>query len=101
MKRSNPAGGFCILSEHDREDVGDRALLDHQRAVHVGFAEFEFGIEHDAEFGCMSGKAHGHRHARAIAKCEGFSARGAEIERPSPDKVIKQNLKQPVHRPHP
>jgi hypothetical protein len=33
------------------EQIGDRAVLDHQAAVHVGFAELELGLEQHAELG--------------------------------------------------
>ena len=34
-----------VLAEHDGEHVSDGALLDDEGAIHVGFAELEFGIE--------------------------------------------------------
>ena len=34
------------LAEHEGKEVGDRAFLDLQRAVHVGFADFHLGVEH-------------------------------------------------------
>ena len=39
------------LAQHDGKQIRDRALLDLHRAVHVGFAELELGIEDDAELG--------------------------------------------------
>ena len=39
------------LIEQDRQRVRNRAVLDHERAVHIGFAQREFGIEEDPPFG--------------------------------------------------
>ena len=38
-----------MLSEDDRKNIGDRALLDHHAAVHIGFAESQRGIDEDGE----------------------------------------------------
>ena len=44
MGRAQAALGV-VLAKHDGEHVGDGALLDDERAVHVGFAELQLGIE--------------------------------------------------------
>ena len=75
-----PVRHVGILPEHDGEHVGDRALLDHESAVHVGFAELQFGIEQDAPFGGAGGKAHRDRLAGAIAEGQDRAARGGEPE---------------------
>jgi len=50
--RAGPAGRpqGAGLGHHHREHVRDRALFDDQRAVHIGFAEAQFGIDDDTEF---------------------------------------------------
>ncbi len=40
-----------LLTQRDGEHIGDRALLDHETAVHVGFTELQFGIEENAPLG--------------------------------------------------
>ena len=49
--RSCPIRDFGFLTESNGEHIGDRAFLDHKRAVHVGFAELKLGIEENAPFG--------------------------------------------------
>ena len=49
--QSRPMWHFGLLPEGDRQHVGDGALFDDKTAVHIGFAEFQFGIEQDAPFG--------------------------------------------------
>ena len=63
-----PVRHIGILAEHDGEHVGDRALLDHESAVHIGFAEFQFGIEQDAPFGGARGKTNRYRLAGPIVE---------------------------------
>jgi hypothetical protein len=49
----HPEGRFdrrCI-AEHQRQEIIDRALLDRQAAIHVGFADREVGVEHQPERG--------------------------------------------------
>ena len=46
-----PARHHVGLIEQDRQRIRDRAVLDHERAVHKGFAERQFGIEQDPPFG--------------------------------------------------
>ncbi len=43
--RPRPVRNLGLLAKHDGEHIGDRALLDHERPVHVGLAEFECRIE--------------------------------------------------------
>ena len=90
-----------MLAERNGEHVGDRAFLDHEGAVHIGFAEFQFRIEQDAPFGGAGGKADRHRLAGAVAKGEDRAARGGDPKRPPADEGLEQKLKQPVHRPPP
>ena len=42
--RPDPAGK-ARLAEHNGEQVGDRALLEDDAAIHVGFTEPELGID--------------------------------------------------------
>src|SRR5674476_671352 len=88
----------AVLAEHDGQYIGDRALLDHETAVHVGFAKPQLGIEQDVPFGGAGGKANRDRFTGAVAKDNLRSARGRESEGPPPDKGLEQKLKQPVHR---
>ena len=77
-----------------------RALLDDQRAVHVGFAEFELGIAQQRPFGGAGGETDRDRLAGAVTEGEGAAARGGDPEVPAANKVRRSNNpKQPVHRP--
>ena len=68
-RRAQP-GGHAVggLAEHDGKQVGDRAFLDPQRAVHVGFAELELGIEQHAALGGRGHEPQRHRPPGAIAE---------------------------------
>ena len=66
--RPRPVRNVGILAKHDGQHVGDRAPLDHERAVHIGLAEFELGIEENSPLGCAGGKAHPYRLAGPIAE---------------------------------
>src|SRR6266568_3243130 len=90
-----------VLAQTNGEHVGDGALLDHEAAVHVGFAELEFGIEQNAPFGGAGGKTNRYRLAGPIAEREHRAARGGDSKCASADKGLEQELKQPVHRPPP
>jgi hypothetical protein len=39
------------LAEQDLQRVRDRAVLDHEGTVHIGFAERQFGIEENTTLG--------------------------------------------------
>src|SRR5262249_45625874 len=99
--RPPPTGHLAFLAEQEGEYVGDCALLNHQRAIHIRFAKFEFGIEQYSELSRARRQTHRNGHASAIAKCKSLSPRGGEIERTPPDECTEQSLKQPVHRPPP
>ncbi len=66
--RPRPVRHVGILAEHYGEHVGDRAALDHEGPVHIGFAEFEFGIEENSPLGAAGAKAHPYRLAGPIAE---------------------------------
>ncbi len=99
--RPRPVRYVGLLAEADGQHVGDRALLDHESAVHVGFAELEFGIEENSPFGGAGGKTDRNRLAGPIAEGQDRSARGGNPKCPPPDKGLQQKVKQPVHRPPP
>ena len=88
----------AVLAEQDGQYIGDRALLDHEAAVHVSFAKPQLRIEQDAPFGCAGGKPNRDGFAGAIAKDNLRSARGRKQEGSAADKGLEQKLKQPVHR---
>ena len=77
--RRQAVGG---LAEHDRKQVGDRAFLDPQGAVHIGFAELDLGIEQHAAFGGAGHEAHRNRRPAAFADSEYGTARRREPEVP-------------------
>ena len=92
-----------MRAEHEQK-IGDRALLDHQGAVHVGFAELQLRIEQDGELGAAIGKADGDFRTVAFADDEDSTARGGNPKLPTLDKSFKCDPKQPFHgrlHPHP
>ena len=80
-----------------REHVGDRALLDDQRAVHVGLAEPELGIEHDAAFRGGRGETKRDRLAGAVAKGVSRAACGPDPKISRTDEFVQRQAHQPVH----
>ena len=49
VERMSAAQHMAVGGSHRHlEQVGDRALLDREAAVHVGFAELELGLEQHA-----------------------------------------------------
>ena len=96
--RRHAVGG---LTEHDREQVGDGALLDPQGAVHVGFAEPDLGIEQHAALRRLGHEADCDRGPAAVAKnSESGATRRGEPEDSPANKSLEQQSQQPVHRPH-
>ena len=79
--QARPFGWKSVGSrlKQDREHVGDRALLDHDRTVHVALAEFELGIEQDRNLGGGGGEANGYRFAGAVAEMHNGAARRGEL----------------------
>ena len=99
--RSRPVGDLGSLAACDGEDVGDGAFLDHERTVHVGFAELKLGIEENSPFSIAGCKSHRNRPAGPVAERKNRAARGRNSECSPPDKGLKQKMKQPIHRPPP
>src|SRR5262245_54715328 len=99
--RACPTGHLGFLAEHNGKYVGDCALLNHQRTIHIRFPELEFGVEQYSDFSRARRETHCDRRASAIAKSKSLSPRGGELERTPPDECTEQSLKQPVHRPPP
>jgi len=58
----------AALAKHQRQEIGDRAFLHAKRAVHVGFAEPNFGIEDHAALRGSGDESDGDRPAAAIAE---------------------------------
>ena len=61
-----PARHHFGLVEQDLERIRNRAVLDHERAVHIGFAERQFGIEEDAPLVLFAQKPCRHRLAGTV-----------------------------------
>jgi hypothetical protein len=89
------------LREHHRQHVRDRSLLDDERAVHIGFAEPQLGIEQHATLGCGGGKADCDRGTATVAEGENCPARGRHPQITSSDKVSQCHSKKPIHRRSP
>ena len=77
--------GDRILTQQDREHLGNRALFDDQRAVHIGFAELQFGVQQNRALRLRCGEAHRDRRPPAIAKCAGRPRRRCDRKCPPAD----------------
>jgi hypothetical protein len=55
------------LVQHNSKHVRDRALLDDDGAIHIGFAEFDLGIDKHAAFRGAREEPDRNRCARAVA----------------------------------
>ena len=92
---------LAARAEHEQE-IGDRALLDHQVAIHIGFAELELGIEQDGELGAAVGKPDGNFGTVVAADGKDITDRGRDPQLPTLDELSKCDPKQPFHgRLHP
>ena len=89
------------IPHHKVEKFRNRALLDHEAAIHVGFAQSELGVEENVPFGGPAGKADRDRRARAITAAKARSCRGRDPKIPHADQPLAGRPKQPIHRPPP
>src|SRR6478735_5448608 len=64
----------CVLRQCEMEKVCDRAPLHQERAVHVGFADLEFGIEQHSPLGGPRRVADRQGFAGSVAKLENVTA---------------------------
>src|SRR5688572_24709410 len=97
IKRAAPALRLGVVLAKDMEHVGDGAFFDDQRAVHIGFAEFQFGIEQHLTQ-CRAGvEAYCDRLAGAVAEGENLTVRNRHPEIATTDISSRNSLKQPMH----
>src|SRR6266849_5461964 len=98
-----PRGRAAIgaLTEHDGKDIRDRALLDDDPAIHVGFAESQLRINKNATLGRPRGETYRHRRAGAVSEGKSRSTCGGDPEIPNADQTLQRPSKQPIHRPPP
>ena len=90
--------GDLFLPHQDRQHVRDRALLDDESAVHVGFAQPQLGIEQDRALRRGVGKAHGDRRAAAVAECVAFARCRRDRQGALADKPPQEQRQQPIQR---
>src|SRR5205823_12364448 len=88
--RRCPARQHLGLIEQDREQVGDAAIFDDERAVHVGFAEREFGIEENSALSLRGPEPHRDRIASAVAKDELCPACGHACQRTAANEFLQK-----------
>jgi hypothetical protein len=86
------------LAEQDLQRVRDRAILDHECAVHVGFAERQFGIEQDPALGPFCHKPRRHRAAGSVTAGKPGSARSCKGHRAAANELTQKITQQPIHR---
>ena len=79
--------GDMFLPQQQREHIGDRALLDDERAIHVGFAQSKLRIEQDRALCFCVGEAHGNGRATAVAEAVGVARGRRDGKRAVADKA--------------
>src|SRR5690242_7889521 len=84
-----PFRRFVGLAQDQLERVGDRALLDDHRAIHVAFAEFQLGIAQDIPFGLAAREADRQRLSGPIAKGKRRATRGGDPEITAPNEMTQ------------
>src|ERR1700722_11792910 len=82
QRQCPPRRGDVILPQQNGKQVRDRALVDDESAVHIGFAQSELRIEKDAALGFGAGEAHGDRGPAAIAKSVRSARRRCDFKGP-------------------
>ena len=88
---------YPSLPEQQRQHIGDRALLDDEIAVHVGFTQAQLGVQQYRPLGLRRGEANRDRRTAAVAKGIPFAACCGYSERAVADKPPQKNRKQPIH----
>jgi hypothetical protein len=79
-----------VLPQQDGQHVRDRALVDDNTAIHIGFAQPELGIEKNAALGFGAGEAHGYWRAAAIAKRVRLARRRRDPQGPVADEAPQE-----------
>jgi len=99
--RPHPARRLAaaVLRERELKEIGDRALLDHESAVHVAFADGEFGVEEDGEFSGPCREADGDRCAGAISELKDGAAGHRQAQRSAPNERLQHDLQRALHQP--
>jgi hypothetical protein len=85
-----------ILPQHDGEQIGNRAAIDDECAVHVGFAKAELRIEQDLALRFGGRKAHCDRSATAVAKNVCPARCGRNRQRSLADEPPQECRQQPI-----
>ncbi|BAM90171.1 methionine ABC transporter ATP-binding component [Bradyrhizobium oligotrophicum S58] len=98
--RLRPFGHDCGLVHHDGKEVGNRALLDDEGAVHVDFAERELRVGQDPALGRMGQEPRRDRHPGAISAAERRAIGGREADRSTTDEAAQETTQQTVHPHH-
>jgi hypothetical protein len=89
LKRELHAGGRLdggCIGEDKRQEIIDRAPLDCQAAVHIGFADCEVGVEHQPEGGPAVVHPDGDLIAGAVAEGEPLATRLEKCQVPASHK---------------
>src|SRR5213082_3115522 len=96
--RPKGRASIVFLAEHDGEDVGNRALLDDDAAVHIGFAEPELRVDENAALDLTRRKANCSETTCSVAQRKNRSRGGGNPEIAGPDQPLQCHSKQPLHR---
>ena len=93
-----PAWYHFGLIEQNRQGVRNRAILDHECAVHIGFAQRQFGIEQDPPFGPPGPEPHRYRPSGTVAASKFCPARGRECHRAAANELSQEITQQTIHQ---
>ncbi|KAH2775612.1 hypothetical protein KXW38_001462, partial [Aspergillus fumigatus] len=96
--RLGQTGHHFRLVHDDGQQVCDRAVLDHESAVHPGFAERQLRVEQDAPCGSRGCEARRHRLAGAVSAGECGAERRGKGQTTAADEMLQNVTQQTVHR---
>ncbi len=95
-----PARQYLGLIHQDHQGIGDRAAFDDEGAVHVDFAQREFGIEKNAAFRLSGQESHRNRLSGAVAAAKPGATGGRKVHRAAANELLQKITQQTVHRNH-
>jgi hypothetical protein len=93
-----PARHHFGLIEQDLQRIRDRAVLDHERTVHIGFAQRQFGIEENTALGPLGEEPGQYRAAGPVTTGKAGPVRGRKRHRAAANELTQEITQQPIHR---
>src|SRR5579872_4002854 len=90
---------FGLIHDY-RERVRNGAVLDDKAAVHIDFAERQFGVAQDLPLGFDREKTRENMLAGAVAAGKFFTVGGGEGHRATANELLQKETQQTAHRNH-